>query len=232
MVDAATRDQGPASKYLSADKAHEYAAMCWGIGRHDNPSEPFYRGVAELASCCRVLLEAAGHVDRPILELGFGAGRLLYELARLFPASAIHGIEHSPSMLAVAEARLRQHLPVNDLDRVCLESGDVERIPRADATYALVACINVLDRIASPETALRELVRVLGPGGVLLLVHAFDYGQETPQAARLDDEALRGLMGDLGMHLVRRREMVLEKEIGGHRRRFEEVGYIFERPAV
>lgn len=55
--------------------------------------------------------------------------------------------------------------------------GDVNRLPYPDGAFDLVLCVDVLECAgAEPETALRELGRVLKPGGYLLLVvAAFDF---------------------------------------------------------
>ena len=48
-------------------------------------------------------------------------------------------------------------------------SLDVQNITRADSTYDMVICNHVLEHVADDGAALRELVRILKPGGFLFL---------------------------------------------------------------
>jgi SAM-dependent methyltransferase len=53
--------------------------------------------------------------------------------------------------------------------RVRLRSVDLTRIPWPDGSFNLVTCVSVLEHIPAYERALAEMVRVLAPGGRLLL---------------------------------------------------------------
>jgi SAM-dependent methyltransferase len=50
-----------------------------------------------------------------------------------------------------------------------VEAG-AERLPFPDASFDVVSCFNALDHVEDPAAALGELVRVLAPGGELLLI--------------------------------------------------------------
>jgi ABC-type multidrug transport system fused ATPase/permease subunit len=83
-----------------------------------------------------------------------------------YPAEAtITGIELSPAMLAVARQRAA------DLGRdVDLREGDAEHLPFDDASFDTVVCALSLCTIPDPGAAIREMRRVLTPGGRLLLL--------------------------------------------------------------
>lgn len=53
--------------------------------------------------------------------------------------------------------------------------GDAAALPFADATFDTVMLLDVLEHVAEPEVALREVARVLAPGGRLLLTIPFAY---------------------------------------------------------
>lgn len=55
------------------------------------------------------------------------------------------------------------------LDIVC----DITSIPEPDASYDAVLCIEVLEHLPEPLAALRELSRILKPGGTLILTSPF-----------------------------------------------------------
>jgi ubiquinone/menaquinone biosynthesis C-methylase UbiE len=99
-----------------------------------------------------------------VLEVAIGTGLNLPH----YPADVtITGIELSPAMLAIARQR------ATGLGRdVDLLEGDAEHLPFDDASFDTVVCALSLCTIPSPDAALAEMRRVLGPGGrVLLLDH-------------------------------------------------------------
>lgn len=98
-----------------------------------------------------VARHAAGE---PMLDAGCGTGLNLQSL----PAGSV-GIDLNPRNLALVRARLPNHLAVE---------GDVESMPFPDASFGTVVCTEVLEHVPHPEQALREIRRVLKPGGVLI----------------------------------------------------------------
>jgi ubiquinone/menaquinone biosynthesis C-methylase UbiE len=97
-----------------------------------------------------------------VLEVAIGTGR---NLAHYPAAVTLTGVELSPEMLAIARRRAA------DLGReVDLHEGDAEHLPFADATYDTVVCALSLCTIPHPATAIREMKRILVPGGRLLLL--------------------------------------------------------------
>ncbi len=97
-----------------------------------------------------------------VLEVAVGTGR---NLPHYSPGIALTGIELSPSMLALA----RQRAAELGLD-VDLRVGDAQRLPFADGSFDTAVCALSLCTIPDPATALREMHRVLVPGGRLLLL--------------------------------------------------------------
>jgi demethylmenaquinone methyltransferase/2-methoxy-6-polyprenyl-1,4-benzoquinol methylase len=101
--------------------------------------------------------------DRPrVLDLATGTGDLAIDIARMHPRAEVIGLDPSPRMLAVAQAKLARR---GLADRVTLVRGDAQHLPYAscemDAATIAFGIRNVPDRLA----ALREMARVVRPGG-------------------------------------------------------------------
>jgi SAM-dependent methyltransferase len=103
-----------------------------------------------------------------ILDVGSGTGVNLFEAARWFaPTRLLSGIDISPGMVEVARAKAAQlGLPAQ------FTVGDAERLPFPDGSYDLVICNSVLHWFQDRGAALREMARVLRPGGQLALICA------------------------------------------------------------
>jgi SAM-dependent methyltransferase len=94
------------------------------------------------------------------LDLGCGAGTYVRLLAGLGHRPI--GLDYSlPSLARAAEA---------DPDGAGrYVSGEAYALPVASAAFDLVVCIGVLQALESPERALDEIVRVVKPGGALVV---------------------------------------------------------------
>jgi ubiquinone/menaquinone biosynthesis C-methylase UbiE len=98
-----------------------------------------------------------------VLEVGCGSGALLREMARrVQPNGLAVGLDVRPGLLAVAgELALAA-----GLDRyVDLREGDALSLPFADATFDAVLAATTLSHVTDAEGAIREMIRVVRPGG-------------------------------------------------------------------
>jgi hypothetical protein len=103
-----------------------------------------------------------------ILDAACGNGRYSrFLLRRADPDAVLTSFDLSPRMLGRARARLRS-------DRVTHAVADLTRLPYADASFDAVVCGWVLEHLPDPRPGLRELARVLQPGGKLLLLSTED----------------------------------------------------------
>lgn len=100
---------------------------------------------------------------RPLawLDLGSGTGRMTPSLARAFGGPA-YGVEPSDKMRAQALARA-------DHPAVTYAAGSAEHIPLPDASCDAALLFFVWHHVADRERAVRELRRVVKPGGTLFL---------------------------------------------------------------
>jgi len=97
-----------------------------------------------------------------VLELGCGNGTFLPRLATAVGSSGqVLGVDHSQEFIELARRRVNSA----GLDRVQLEVADAYQLPFEDASFDAAHCERVLMHLADPTAALRELARVVRPGG-------------------------------------------------------------------
>lgn len=97
-----------------------------------------------------------------ILEVGPGTAHYTLEVARaIAPGGRLDAYDLQPEMLATVERRARAAA----VDNVVCQQGDATRLPYADATFDAVFMVTVLGEIPDQDAALREVRRVLKPGG-------------------------------------------------------------------
>jgi SAM-dependent methyltransferase len=100
-----------------------------------------------------------------VLDVGCGPGFLTAEMAAAVgPGGRVQAIDASESMLGLALARCAS------LPQVALAAGDAARLELPDAAFDAVASVQVHEYVRDIEGGLRELHRVLRPGGRLVLV--------------------------------------------------------------
>jgi SAM-dependent methyltransferase len=128
-----------------------------------------------------------------LLEIGYGSGVLMPELARY--ASSLHGIDPHPCHLEVAQS-LKAHGITADL-----HSGSAEQLPFPDNFFDCIVSVSALEYIPDIDKACREMLRTLKPGGRLVCV--------TPGFSPLVDWGLRVLTGEQASQYGDRRERLL-----------------------
>jgi len=103
------------------------------------------------------ILQLAGKIGGPILELGCGTGRLMVPLARA--GFAVTGVDNAPAMLAGARKRLDRESP-DVRQRITLVRADVKRfsLPHAEGEIRLALVpYNTLHHFRADE--IRQLLR-------------------------------------------------------------------------
>ena len=99
-----------------------------------------------------------------VLDLGCGTGRLLDRLATQFPEIRATGLDLSSQMLRVARQNNR-HRP-----RLIYIEGNAENLPFAEGQFDAVFNTISFLHYPQPEQVLKEVARVLSPGGRFYLV--------------------------------------------------------------
>jgi SAM-dependent methyltransferase len=123
-----------------------------------------------------------------ILDIGCGGGRTIAKLAELAPDGSVFGIDHSETSIAAAR---RTNAHAVERGKVQLSAGSVSRLPFPAAMFDLVTAIETHYYWRDFPSDLREVLRVIKPGGTLVLI------AETYRG-RSDDWLLRPTMKLLG----------------------------------
>ncbi|MGI8607555.1 MAG: class I SAM-dependent methyltransferase, partial [Gaiellaceae bacterium] len=104
-----------------------------------------------------------------VLDVASGTGAVAIELAQRYGCSVV-GIDQSAEMLAAG----RQRIDAARVGRlVWLEQGRAETLPFEDGSFDAVTFTYLLRYVDDPAETLRELARVLRPGGRLASLEFF-----------------------------------------------------------
>ena len=134
--------------------AHKYDS----IKEFDPEAEQFF--------LIRPLVVRLRHVPNPlVLDVATGTGRLPYFLLEEATFNGrIIGLDASGKMLQLAQEKLRPYG-----HRASLVQQVADALPFPSNQFDLVTCLEALEFFPSDTAALREMVRVLRPGGTLLV---------------------------------------------------------------
>ena len=107
-----------------------------------------------------------------VADIGTGTGVLALELA--WAGLRVVAVDHSARMLDAARAKLDQE-PGLDVD---FRLGDASRLPLEDGELDAAFAHMVLQYLASPLEALREMARVVAPGGSVVVIDFVSHDRE------------------------------------------------------
>jgi SAM-dependent methyltransferase len=102
-----------------------------------------------------------------ILDVGCGGGRTIHTLAAMAPEGKVHGIDHSAESVAVSRKTNRESISAG---RVDVQHGSVSALPFPDGTFDLVTAVETHYYWPDVVNDLREVLRVLKPGGSLVII--------------------------------------------------------------
>ncbi len=102
-----------------------------------------------------------------MLDVATGTAAVAIELARAASARTVVGIDQSPEMLAAGRVRVADA----GLDgRIELREGNAESLPFADGEFDALTFTYLLRYVGDPLATLRELARVVRPGGTIAML--------------------------------------------------------------
>jgi len=159
------------------------------------------------AQAMQVLALQSGH---RVLEVGCGNGVFLPRLAdAVGPAGAVVGVDHAEAFVAQARQRM---VDVGLADTVRLQVADAYALPFEDGSFDAAHCERVLMHLDDPIAALREMARVVCPGGKVVAVEP-DWGgvridHPDPAALALVYDRMKRRSRDSSIGLALRRLMV------------------------
>lgn len=132
----------------------------------------------------RHLREFAPNISGDILDVGCGRG----PYRRIFSKAKYHGVD------------LERSVTTND-QSICVYDG--KTLPYPDATFDAILCTQVLEHVFEPQKFLREIRRVIKPGGKLILTVPFIWPEhEMPHdSARYTTPGLQQLLSQAGFKI-------------------------------
>lgn len=102
-----------------------------------------------------------------ILDVGCGHGRSLATLAARAPNGSVTGVDPSELMVEIAIERNRALVKAGQVD---VAVAGVEALPFPDGAFDKALCVHVVYFWSDLDAPLREIARILKPGGVLALL--------------------------------------------------------------
>ena len=137
-----------------------------------------------------------------LVDLGTGTGRVLELLSAAYERGI--GFDLSPAMLSYARSKLdRAGVP-----QAQVRQGDILDVPLVDGTAGIVVMHQILHFLPDPQRALQEAVRILAPGGILLVIdfapHGLEFVRDAYAHERLGfaDVQMRQWLEDCGLGRV------------------------------
>ena len=116
--------------------------------------------------------------DSVILDVGCGGGKTIGKLARLAPQGKVFGIDYSADMVDFSNEVNKTLITQN---RVEIIEESVEKMSFKDNFFDLVTAFETYYFWTDFPAAMKEIKRVLKPGGKLLLVNELLYGLTSPK---------------------------------------------------
>ena len=175
------------------DRVKEQVAAHWDrrAAHFDEDFGHSIRTPAERAAWDRILDLILG--DRPAgdaLDVGCGTGFLAFELAAR--GHRVTGVDFAPAMLAEARRKAAERGT-----SVRFEEADAEQLPFPAGSFDFAISRHVLWTLPHPEAAIDDWIRVLRPGGRLVVVDSqFDVESASPAQQNARTSAEYAAVGD------------------------------------
>jgi len=113
------------------------------------------------------------HTDYVVLDVGCGGGKTLSRLAQMVPQGKVYGIDYSADMVKFSKKINKKLIEQNHVEII---EGSVEEMSFKDDFCDLVTAFETYYFWTNLSDALKEIKRVLKPGGRLLLVNEMKFG--------------------------------------------------------
>ena len=162
---AAAQDQRRLQAALAERRTKSQEFFSSSAGQWDRVRDELYGDRFHLAA-----FAAFAQREWVVGDLGCGTGQVSAAIAPF--VRHVVAVDASAAMLQAAKKRLQR------FDNIDLRRGDLEALPIDDARLDAATLMMVLHHVPEPERALREVARVLKPGGALLVVDMLPHERE------------------------------------------------------
>ena len=142
-----------------------------------------------------------------ILDVGCGGGRTISKLAAMATQGKVYGVDYSDESVAATKRTNARRI---EMGRVEVRHGSVSQLPFPTAMFALVTAVETHLWWPNLPADMREIFRVVKPGGTLILIAEIYKGANT-MTARLAEK----YAGRTGMALL---------SVDEHRKLLEDAG--------
>ncbi|HYL99868.1 MAG TPA: ubiquinone/menaquinone biosynthesis methyltransferase [Blastocatellia bacterium] len=112
-----------------------------------------------------------------VLDIACGTGDITFKIAEKLSSGMVAGLDITPGMLEIGERRRVER----SIENVAFHQADIMQIPFGDETFDYVTGGYALRNVPDLPGALREISRVLKPGGALL---SLDFGHPPNRSYR------------------------------------------------
>lgn len=135
------------------------------------------------------------HEAASLADIGCGLGhwsRLLYPYLR--PPARLAGVDREPRWVAEAPEKFRRAFPNVTPELFSFHQSDATQLPLPDDSFDVVTCQTVLMHLAQPLDALREMCRILRPGGLFVCVEPNNFWNYLAFTSLTEDEPVEVLV--------------------------------------
>jgi ubiquinone/menaquinone biosynthesis C-methylase UbiE len=146
--------------------------------------------------------------DDIVLDVGCGGGRTVSKLAARATQGKVYGIDYSKQSVAMAGKVNREWI---DLARVEIREASVSQLPFSSDTFDLATAVETHFWWPDLPADIREVFRVLKPGGTLIVIAEIYKGATSPMAQLAEKHLPRS-----GLRLL---------SVDEHRELFANAGY-------
>jgi ubiquinone/menaquinone biosynthesis C-methylase UbiE len=148
--------------------------------------------------------------DAQILDIGCGGGRTIHKLATRASTGKVYGVDYSETSVVSSQKFNQQWI---DERRVDIRHGSVSQLPFPDGMFDLATAIETHFYWPNLLADMREVLRVLKPGGVFLIIaEVYKGGKHDRRANRFAE--VMGRMGFSYAHLSLEEHRALFLEAG------------------
>jgi 2-polyprenyl-3-methyl-5-hydroxy-6-metoxy-1,4-benzoquinol methylase len=161
----------------------------WRVPDHQNTYTHGHHDSVLRSHRWRTVVNSAAYLipqlrpGQQVLDIGCGPGTITTDLAQRVAPGSVVGIDNDPAPLGEARTEAQRH----GVHNVSFAVADVHNLDFPNGTFDVVHAHQVLQHLAEPVAALREMRRVCTPGGIVAARDA-DYAATTwyPPQAGLD----------------------------------------------